>query len=214
MTKRATVARPDEPVAMKKGERTRARLLAAAERVFSRDGFSASRIVDITKEAGLSQGSFYTYFTSKEDIFRVTAHELVETIYAAMTVTDGGTTPAASISAANRRYFEVYSEHVGMLSVIEQVATFNPEMRELRLDLRRRFMGRLTAMIERIAHDRPQDALDPHIAANALGGMIDNFAFVWFVLGEEFDKEAALQTLDEIWLRTLGVRPDGNVQSD
>jgi AcrR family transcriptional regulator len=190
---------------MTKGERTRARLLSAAETVFARDGFSAARVADIAREAGVSHGSFYTYFTSKEDIFSVTAHELVETIYAAMTVTDGGRTVAERVRSANRRYFEVYADHVGMLSVIEQVATFNPEMRELRLDLRRRFMGRLTNAIERIAHENPEIALDPRIAANALGGMIDNFAFVWLVLGETFEKEAALETLDEIWLRALGV---------
>ena len=51
----------------RKGERTRARLIDAAREVFERDGFLTARIADIASTAGLSQGSFYHYFESKED---------------------------------------------------------------------------------------------------------------------------------------------------
>ena len=56
-----------------KGERTRARLIDAAREVFERDGFLTARIADIARTAGLSQGSFYHYFESKEQIFREVA---------------------------------------------------------------------------------------------------------------------------------------------
>ena len=57
----------------RKGERTRARLIDAAREVFERDGFLTARIADIASTAGLSQGSFYHYFESKEQIFREVA---------------------------------------------------------------------------------------------------------------------------------------------
>lgn len=47
----------------------REQLLNAALKVFARKGLSASKISDITSEAGLSQGLFYHYFKSKEEIF-------------------------------------------------------------------------------------------------------------------------------------------------
>src|SRR5581483_6805206 len=56
-----------------KGERTRARLILAAKQVFERDGFLDARIVDIAKTADMAPGSFYHYFTSKEEIFREVA---------------------------------------------------------------------------------------------------------------------------------------------
>lgn len=52
-----------------KSERTRAELLRAAEVIFARDGFEASRIEDIAAEAGRSRGAFYANFTSKTDVF-------------------------------------------------------------------------------------------------------------------------------------------------
>lgn len=52
-----------------KSERTRAELLRAAEVIFARDGFEASRIEDIAAEAGRSRGAFYANFSSKTDVF-------------------------------------------------------------------------------------------------------------------------------------------------
>ena len=43
--------------------------MGAARRVFERDGFLDARITDITAEAGVAAGPFYTYFTGKEDAF-------------------------------------------------------------------------------------------------------------------------------------------------
>lgn len=48
---------------------TRKRLLAAAERLFARDGFEAARLEDIAAQAGYSRGAFYANFEDKEDIF-------------------------------------------------------------------------------------------------------------------------------------------------
>src|SRR5207248_3120030 len=56
-----------------KGARTRARLLAAAKEIFEENGFLEARISDIAERAKLSHGSFYTYFDSKEQIFREVA---------------------------------------------------------------------------------------------------------------------------------------------
>jgi AcrR family transcriptional regulator len=44
-------------------------ILDAAERVFSRQGFDASGVSDITREAGCSVGIFYKRFSDKESLF-------------------------------------------------------------------------------------------------------------------------------------------------
>src|SRR5262249_12889860 len=52
-----------------KGLRTRDELLAAARRVFERDGYLDTRVADIAAAAKLAHGSFYTYFSSKQEVF-------------------------------------------------------------------------------------------------------------------------------------------------
>ena len=62
----------------RKGVETRARLVAPAKEIFERDGFLDARISDIAERAGLSHGSFYHYFESKEEVFREVAAEVDE----------------------------------------------------------------------------------------------------------------------------------------
>lgn len=59
-----------------RGQRTRAKLLDAAEQVFGEQGYDSASIVEITRTAGVAQGTFYVYFESKKVIFI----ELVETL--------------------------------------------------------------------------------------------------------------------------------------
>ncbi|MBL8571475.1 MAG: TetR/AcrR family transcriptional regulator [Phreatobacter sp.] len=54
----------------KRGERTRQKILDAAEREIGVRGFSDASIATITAEAEVAQGTFYLYFRSKEDVLR------------------------------------------------------------------------------------------------------------------------------------------------
>ena len=53
-----------------RGRRTRNKLLEAAEIEFGEKGYYAAGISGITNRAGVALGTFYTYFASKEEIFR------------------------------------------------------------------------------------------------------------------------------------------------
>ena len=53
-----------------RGARTRARILKAAEHTFGTLGYHRAGISDITRAAGVAQGTFYTYFAGKEEILR------------------------------------------------------------------------------------------------------------------------------------------------
>jgi len=44
-------------------------VLAAAERLFLRDGYHAAKMADIAREAGISVGTLYKHFVSKEAVF-------------------------------------------------------------------------------------------------------------------------------------------------
>ena len=48
--------------------RTRKRILREALAVFRRDGVQAARIDDITRAAGVSRGTFYFHFPTKDDV--------------------------------------------------------------------------------------------------------------------------------------------------
>ncbi|MGB8795496.1 MAG: TetR/AcrR family transcriptional regulator, partial [Mycobacterium sp.] len=58
-----------------RGARTRAALIAAARKVFERDGYVDCKLTDITKAAKCATGSFYTYFANKAEIFAAVLEE-------------------------------------------------------------------------------------------------------------------------------------------
>ena len=74
-TRPLTAEKPSGPRS-RKGIETRARLVTAAKEVFEESGFLDARISDIAERAGLSHGSFYHYFESKEEVFREVAAEV------------------------------------------------------------------------------------------------------------------------------------------
>lgn len=47
---------------------TREKLIRTAEKLMLRDGYSATRVDDVIRGAGLSKGSFYHFFDSKESL--------------------------------------------------------------------------------------------------------------------------------------------------
>ena len=97
--------------------RTREALIAAARRVFERDGFIDARITDIAEEAGAAHGTFYTYFDSKEAALRAVILHLESELLGAGAAQyrgrRGDQDPVSALHAANRRYLATYRAAAG-----------------------------------------------------------------------------------------------------
>ena len=64
------------------GRKTMRKLLDAAMVVFARRGYHAARVDDIVKVARTSHGTFYLYFSNKEDLLRALVGEAGEVVAA------------------------------------------------------------------------------------------------------------------------------------
>ncbi|PSH64600.1 TetR family transcriptional regulator [Phyllobacterium sophorae] len=60
----------------------RQQILEGANRVFSQMGFDAASMNDITREAGVSKGTIYVYFDSKEELFMELCNHYREILFA------------------------------------------------------------------------------------------------------------------------------------
>ncbi len=59
---------------------SRAVLIAAARHCFATRGYFNARIADVAEQAGMSQGSIYWYFASKEDLLKAVLGEAFESL--------------------------------------------------------------------------------------------------------------------------------------
>lgn len=188
-----------------RGHRTRAALVAAARTVFERDGFLDARITDITKEAGVASGTFYTYFDSKEEIFQAVVEAVQEDmLHPRLRERLGEEDPLALIDAANRDYLLAYKRNARLMALFEQVAQIDDEFRELRRKRGAAFVRRNAKMISRLQESgRADPELDPMIAAHALSGMVGRIAYSVYNLGERIPFERLVTTLNQLWANAL-----------
>jgi AcrR family transcriptional regulator len=86
----------------------RAKLLAAAKKVFAEKGVGEATARDIVRETDLATGTFYNYFTDKDDCFRVLLDEASETARAMARSQrmQPGRTIEERVAGAYRSYFE------------------------------------------------------------------------------------------------------------
>jgi AcrR family transcriptional regulator len=61
-----------------RGEKTRNRILDAAAEEFGKRGFHDAAVSGITQRAGVALGSFYTYYNSKEELYRALVEHMGE----------------------------------------------------------------------------------------------------------------------------------------
>lgn len=195
-----------------RGLRTRSALVAAARTVFERSGYLDSRLIDITKEANCSAGTFYTYFASKEEIFAAvleTAQE--DMMHPGMPHVAADDDAVAVIEASNRAYFSAYQRNAKLMGLLEQVANIDPRFRKLRQNRGDAFVRRNARSIAELQRSGLADKeLDPLLASRALSGMISRLGFSYFVTepsvreGEEPSSfEDLVFTATRLWVNAL-----------
>jgi AcrR family transcriptional regulator len=191
-----------------KGRERRAKILVAARTVFETKGFLDARVADIVAEANVAQGTFYTYFDSKEAVFKEVAQAVIETMMDNLhtdRVLD--VDPVERIRLAMWRFVDAFKPNAVMIGLIEQVGTFTSEMRRLRLALRESFVDRTARGIQRMQSDGIADPdVDPVLFAEVLGAMVDQTCYIWFFLGKEFDAQETVEALTLVWARGIGIK--------
>jgi AcrR family transcriptional regulator len=195
----------------RKGEQTRSRLLEAAKAVFEQDGFLEARISDIAERAGLSHGSFYHYFDSKEQIFREVAKaiedELEAPVDAVIFDPESNATPRERIREGIRRHLVSYRNEAAIMGIIEQVSRYDDHVRAVRAEQRKRSQQQIAESIRQLQLRGLADPkLDPDLAIAALGAMTQRFPELWLVeRTHEFDFDEAVDQLSRLFSNALGI---------
>jgi AcrR family transcriptional regulator len=166
---------PDGPVQGRelraRGRRTLSRLLDAGATVFADRGFHAARVDDIVKAARTSHGTFYLYFTSKDDLFRALAEDVAAAMVAlarelpALTPDPGG---YAALVVWLRQFTDLYQQHGALLRTWTEAEIVDSELGQVGGDLISQFALELATRLRVAAPD-----VDPRVGALTLVAMIE-----------------------------------------
>jgi AcrR family transcriptional regulator len=202
-----TDAEPPRGARTGRGERTRTRLLVAAEDVFTELGYHDASIVKIAEAAGVANGTFYLYFSGKQEIFDELVEDLNRRVRRAMDeAASGGGTRAESERLGFEAFFRFTAEHPGLYRVIRQAEFVSPSA--LRMHYGRIAEGYAQGL--QAAMDRGEIATaDPEVLAWALMGVGELIGLRWILWGDS--QEIPPHVFDEAMrfvVRALGAEPD------
>ncbi len=102
----------------RRAEKTRERILHAAEECFARDGYDAAGVAVICERAGVTKGAFYHHFPSKQALFLATLQGWLEGLDAGMEAMRAGapTVPHGLLRMAGLTRL-IFSEASGRLPI-------------------------------------------------------------------------------------------------
>jgi AcrR family transcriptional regulator len=136
-------------------QQTRAELLAAAQRVFLRDGFHGASLTEIAEEAGYTFGAVYSNFQNKDDLFlavmdaesqrRIPLH--VDMLLDAASLEEG-------LRASAREYAQYAQQHPNWTAVYVEFWTHaarRPELRRQVAERHERLLDTVTELLEEFA---------------------------------------------------------------
>ena len=170
----------DEPKWRREPEKRPNDILDGALKEFRAKGFKGARIEDIAKHAGLSKGTVYLYFSSKEDMLKALVRRTVVPIAENLKVLATRLSGEAEKKSAS----EILKAMVGFIGgrlsqqkvhslpllIISESGNF-PEIAQFyRDEVVSKAMGALATVIERGVEEGEFKAVNPHLAIRSLMG--------------------------------------------
>ena len=190
----------DAPELTARGLRTAERLRIAAREVFGELGYQATRVQDVAERAGVSHGTFYTYYENKSAVLV----DLVREASRAFEVLAEEPWEAEDVRGALERviggFLDRYAADAAVMRAWLQAAREERDFSALYLEVRRRFVDRITEQVDAVLAASGRVGAPPAATvASALAAMVEHFAYCWAVLGEPHDRGDAVDALALVW---------------
>lgn len=182
----------------------RQQILDAGRECFARDGFHATSMQDVIAEAGVSVGTFYRYFRSKDELIDAIAEQSsgkMMSVIGLVAEAEPVPTPQEALRLILENV-EPYLSRDGMFAMAIQVwaeSLRNPRQAELVKRMYGRFGGLCTQIAQRSrdAGHLPADA-DPKAVGSVLFALVPGYALQRVLLGN-IDAETYLEGIGSLF---------------
>jgi AcrR family transcriptional regulator len=187
-----------------RGAATRQRLRQAAREAFADLGWQATRVQDVVQRAGVSHGTFYTYYTNKAAVL----DDLVRLSQADLGALAAAPWEAEDVRGALERIIgglvDLYERDAPILRTWLAAARDERQFSDLYVELRAMYVDRVAENLQTVIElaDRPP-AASARTLASALVAMVEHLCYAWLVLGEPHDRADVLDALVLVWSSTL-----------
>lgn len=187
-----------------RGRRTLRKLLDAAAIEFGERGFHEASITGITRRAGTALGSFYTYFDSKDEIFRALVADLNSKVRDIARTAQHSNLPALEVErSALTGFLEFAREHKELYRIIDLCEFVQPENFRMHYeDIAGRIHQRL---VQGMSRGELREGLE-EVHAWAIMGISAFLGLRYAVWSEEISTEHVAELANSILREGIGRR--------
>lgn len=184
----------------------REKILLAAAKVFSENGFYNSTVTKIAKKAGVADGTIYIYFKNKDDIliqlFEESMKIIISTLTERLEKTDN---PSEKLKIYINHHFELANDFPELAEVIQielrQSAKFMKEYKNVP------FLSFINIVRDIVIQGQEKGIfnknLNPDIAKRVVFGTLDEIALHWILKGRSYDLLPVAEELHYMFLNGI-----------
>ena len=180
----------------KQGRETLRRLCEAAIVVFDERGYNAARVDDIVRRAETSHGTFYLYFSNKEDLFQTLVSGVTEEM---RQLADELPSVKANKSGYDElvdwvgRFYDLYAHYHPVIRAWTELNASNTDMARKGAYVLRGFINQL---VLRVRETDPE--ANPQTAALAMVSMVERATFYAVIGMVRVDRDELVDNLASI----------------
>ncbi|WP_426748502.1 TetR/AcrR family transcriptional regulator [Myxococcus faecalis] len=188
-----------------RGQRTRAKLLKAAESVFGEKGYERASIADITRKGGVALGTFYVYFPDKQSIFVEVVDDLGTRLRRLIADSTSKCDNRIDVEREGlRTFFQFVRQHPNLYRVVRQAEFVDADCYRRYYD---RFAKGYVTGLSRAMEEGEVRRMDPEALAYCLMGIGDFLGMRWVLWEEDPGLERVLDTAMGLIRHGLDTRP-------
>ncbi|MBK9928116.1 MAG: TetR/AcrR family transcriptional regulator [Anaerolineales bacterium] len=153
-----------------RSEETRTKILDAAIKLFSNNGYNKASVDDICAEAGISKGAFYHHFKSKQELFLAILDGWLKAIDNAIEVSKDMTAPETfmQMSEAFPYIFETAGDGLPMFLEFWMQASRDNKIWNASISPYRRYHKYFTSLIKKGVDEGSFVEVDPELTSRMI----------------------------------------------
>ena len=186
-----------------KGRATRQALLDAAERVFGEYSYDRASISEITRRAGVAQGTFYVYFDDKQSAFVQLVRDLNRGLRRHIAMAVSGIEDRIEMERVGlKALFEFTSEHRALYKVVREAEFVDADIYRWHYQKLAQAYSRGLASAMRTGQIRTD--ISPDTLATMLMGISELLGSRWVILEHTPPPDHVLEEVMAFIARGLG----------
>jgi TetR/AcrR family fatty acid metabolism transcriptional regulator len=192
---------------MRDKELTRERILEAAEKLFAEKGFHETAMDEIVRASKVSKGGVYFHFPSKEELFFALLDKLADALQREVQREIARRRGAvAKIQGALEVVLRILTSQRYLAQIIlRQGHGLGPSFERKRLEIYSRFARLIKENLDEALAEGSIPPINTEITAYAWLGAINELVLRWIYTGQPDPLTQTLPTLQELFLRGIGI---------